>query len=208
MEIKIQAQNVGKKFGKEWIFKNINLEFQAQDKIVILGGNGSGKTTLLQVISGFVSPNQGEINYFSNNKKIEPENIKNYISLAAPYFQLIEEFTLEEIINHLRPFKPFQKNLSTTEIIDVLELEHAKHKLVKQFSSGMKQRLRLGLAILADAPILLLDEPCSNLDKQAIAWYQSLISQFAIHKTIIVCSNSIHEEYEFCNKELDLKNFK
>ena len=72
----------------------------------------------------------------------------------------------------------------------------------------MKQRVRLTLAILADCPLLLLDEPVSNLDKAAIEWYKNLINTYALHKTIVVCSNSIKEEHSFCNKELDMADYK
>lgn len=176
---------------------------------MILGGNGSGKSTLLQVISGFVSPNEGSIEfYLDSSKKIEADKLKNYISLASPYLQLIEDFTLREMVEHTQIFKPFISSLSVKEIIQLTELEHAENKLIKQFSSGMKQRLKLGLAILADAPVLLLDEPVSNLDRAAIAWYKKLIDTYTKERTVIVCSNAITEEYSFCDTQLDVMQFK
>lgn len=72
----------------------------------------------------------------------------------------------------------------------------------------MRQRVKLGLAILADCPVLLLDEPCSNLDTNAITWYQNMINEFAKHKTVIVCSNAVKEEYLFCTNRIEIESHK
>lgn len=214
MTLTISLTNLGKKFNKEWIFRGLNHEILPNQKLLILGGNGSGKSTLLQVISTFVTPNEGEVCYShldsssGSEKKIDPEKIKNYISFSSPYLQLIEDFTLTEIIEHSKMFKPFVKNMQVKEVIEMMELQSAQNKFIKQFSSGMKQRLKLGLAILADTPVLLLDEPVSNLDKNAIAWYKKLISDSTEDRTVIVCSNAIAEEYFFCDTELNVADYK
>lgn len=206
--LSIQIDGVGKKFGSEWIFRNLFYEIQPNDKIVILGGNGSGKSTLLQVISGYITPNEGAISYTFEGKLIEPDQLKNYISFASPYLQLIEDFTLSETIEHANLFKSFANKLSVKDVIEITQLGHAKKKYIKQFSSGMKQRLKLGLAVLSDTPLLLLDESVSNLDKEAINWYRQLITNYSNNRTIIVCSNNIEDEYFFCTKQLDVTNFK
>jgi ABC-type multidrug transport system ATPase subunit len=206
--VSITLNNLGKKFNREWIFKNLSYQIESDDKLVILGGNGSGKSTLLQVISGFVTPNEGELIYNSDSKLIEPEKIKNFISFASPYLQLIEEFTIEEMISHASEFKPFVHGLSTKDVLTILQLGHTKNKYIKQFSSGMKQRLKLGLAILADTPVLLLDEPVSNLDKNAILWYHQLIASYTKNRIVLVCSNAISEEHFFCTKTIDVSSYK
>ena len=206
--LSIQLNNLGKKFNSEWIFKDLSYTIQPNQKLLISGGNGSGKSTLLQVLSGFVTPNEGDIDYILNGKNIAPEKIKNYISFASPYLQLVEDLTLEEIIDHVKIYKPFLDNKTTAEIIDQIELAPAKNKYIKQFSSGMKQRLKLGLAILSDTPLLLLDEPVSNLDKNAIVWYKKLIVDHSLERTIIVCSNAVSEEHFFCETELIVTDFK
>ncbi len=206
--VSISLTNLGKKFGKEWIFRNLHHDLTAQSKTVILGGNGSGKSTLLQVISGFVVPNEGTVLYQENGKALEAEHIKNKIALASPYLQLIEDFSLLEMVEHAARFKPFQKTLSENQVIELMQLEASKNKFIKQFSSGMKQRLKLGLAVLSNAPVLFLDEPVSNLDKQAIAWYKDLVENYGKDKTVIVCSNAIEEEYFFCNQQLRMEDFK
>jgi ABC-type multidrug transport system ATPase subunit len=204
----ITLNNLGKKFNKEWIFRDLHYEIQPGQKLLILGGNGSGKSTLLQVISGFITPNAGEVIFRHGDKNVAAEKQKDLISFASPYLQLIEDFTLSEMIEHAKLFKPFAKNNSTQEILELLELTAAKDKFIKQFSSGMKQRLKLGLAILADTPVLMLDEPVSNLDKAAVAWYKDLIAQNTAHRTVLVCSNAIADEHFFCDTELNVMAYK
>ncbi len=207
--MQISLNNLGKKFGSEWIFRDLSYQINANDKVVILGGNGSGKSTLLQIISGFVSPNEGEIKYaLPNQQLIANENLKNYISFASPYLQLVDDFTLIETIEHSAIFKPFVNKLQTKEIVELIQLDHAKNKFIKQFSSGMKQRLKLGLAILSDTSLLLLDEPASNLDKEAISWYKNLITKHSADRTVIVCSNNVEDEYFLCDKKINVAEFK
>jgi ABC-type multidrug transport system ATPase subunit len=209
--ISISLNNLGKKYNREWIFRNLTHTIDPGQKVVILGGNGSGKSTLLQVISSFIVPNEGSVVYqntVSHPSAIDQDDIKNYISFASPYLQLIEDFTLLEMIEHAREFKPFIKNMSSAEIIERIEMSASKNKFIKQFSSGMKQRLKLGLAVLADTPVLLLDEPVSNLDKNAIAWFKQLITDHSSNRTVIVCSNAITDEYFFCDKEMNVMDYK
>jgi ABC-type multidrug transport system ATPase subunit len=204
----ITLAEAGKKFGNEWIFRKLNLEIHHSEKIAILGLNGSGKSTLLQALSGFLSLNEGEISYYQNEKKIDEERMYQFCSYASPYLELIEDFTLFELINHHKIYKPFINGLTHVEIIELSGLKEHQHKYIHQFSSGMKQRLKLTLALLADVPILLLDEPTSNLDKASIEWFHFLIDDYAKHKIIIVCSNSISEEYSFCSKTIYMQDFK
>jgi ABC-type multidrug transport system ATPase subunit len=208
VRVSIHINNLGKKFVNEWIFKDITLIIPPAEKLVILGANGSGKSTLLQSIASFLIPTKGEVVWKNENETIEDDTIYKHFSMASPYMELIEDFTLTETIEHQRIFKPFINNFSTAEVIKLMRLDHASEKYLKNYSSGMRQRVKLGLAILADCPVLLLDEPCSNLDANAIAWYQSMITEFAKHKTIIVCSNAVKEEYLFCTNKIEIENYK
>ncbi|MES2285937.1 MAG: ATP-binding cassette domain-containing protein [Bacteroidota bacterium] len=206
--MQIKLNNVGKRYNYEWIFRKVNYEFTSENNYVILGGNGSGKSTLLQVITGNLMQSEGEVNYTILDSKIENENIFKHLSFAAPYLDLFEEFTLAESIEFQAKFKPFYKELDTKKIIELTQLEKAKDKQLKQYSSGMKQRVRLALAILSDTPLLLLDEPTSNLDKKAIDWYQDLINNYSQNRLIFVCSNQQEYEYPFCNKQLFIEEYK
>ena len=206
--VNITVTNAGKKFGREWIFRNISLEIKQGDKLAILGLNGSGKSTLLQALTGYLQLNEGEVIFQSNDKKIDNEQHFKYISLASPYLELIEDFTLQEQIEHAAVYKPFLHVITTQHIIELSGLAAHKDKYIRLFSSGMKQRLKLTLAILADTPVLFLDEPTTNLDATVIDWYKKMIATYALKKTIVVCSNSIKEEYEFCDRIIAMEEFK
>jgi len=206
--MKIQLANVGKRYNYEWIFRNINYEFTSDSNYVILGANGSGKSTLLQVIAGNLMSSEGNISYLSGQKNIVQEHIFTHLSIATPYLDLFEEFTLEESIEFQKKFKSYYKDMDVKHLIDILQLEKAAGKQLKYFSSGMKQRVRLALAIVSQTPILLLDEPTSNLDKKGIDWYQQLIHQYSEERLIIVCSNQQELEYTFCDKQLYIEDYK
>ncbi len=211
--MQIKLNNIGKRYNYEWIFRKVDYEFTTNNNYVILGSNGSGKSTLLQVIAGNLTNSEGELKYKvksqkSKDENIEVEDIFSHLSYCAPYLDLFEEFTLIESIEFQEKFKPFQKGLSTQQIIELTGLEKSKDKQLRYYSSGMKQRVRLALAILADTPLLLLDEPTSNLDKKAIDWYQKLVHDFAKDKLIIVASNQQEYEYPFCDKQLNIEEYK
>lgn len=203
--MKIILQNIGKRFNREWIFRNVSHEFSVWNKYAILGTNGSGKSTLLQIIAGSLSQTEGEINYEHPESTIlNPESVFLHLSYAAPYLELPEEMTWKEAVRFHGKFKKFVLGFSEEKIISLSGLESSADKELRNFSSGMKQRARLSLAILSDTPLLLLDEPSTNLDQNGVKWYQNLISEFAKEKLVIVCSNYNKEEYSFCDMEFVL----
>ncbi|PWS27871.1 ABC transporter ATP-binding protein [Pedobacter yonginense] len=204
--MKISLNNVGRRFNKEWIFKNLTADFVSGQSYAILGPNGSGKSTLLSVLTGSLTPSEGEISY-SNPSEIEVESIYKYMSLAAPYLELIETFTLREIIEFHFKFKNFATGVDAKQLLSILGLEKSSNKQIRYFSSGMKQRTKLALACCADSPILFLDEPTSNLDVQGINWYRELIENFSKDKLTIIGSNQI-QEYEFCSASIQIADYK
>lgn len=206
--LKIILENLGKQYNTDWIFSELSCELSPEKPTVILGSNGSGKSTLLQVILSSTIPTIGEISYFHNGSRIAVENAFSLMAISAPYIELIEEFTLEEMISFHSRLKPVVNNLSPREITVICNLEKSRNKLIRNFSSGMKQRVKLALAILSDTPAVLLDEPSSNLDQAGIDWYNGLIRQYLTNRTVVVSSNSILHEYEFCNQQINLEDFK
>lgn len=205
--MQITLQQIGRRFNREWIFKGIDYTFDDGQSYAILGSNGSGKSTLLQVLNGSLVPSAGVLSYAHDGKPIEAENIFRHLSLAAPYLELIEEFSLSEIIDFHFQFKNYKAGLDRAAVVEILNLPGSQNKLVKYFSSGMKQRLKLALAFCSDSPMLMLDEPTSNLDTQGIDWYLALVEQYSTGRLTIVCSNQQHE-YSFCRHLLSIADYK
>ncbi len=203
----IQVQNASKRFHHEWIFKNLNLDLSAGDSIAITGGNGSGKSTLLKCLSGAIPLTSGAIQYQSGATQIVEEQWFRSLALATPYLELPEEFTLSEVLTFHFQFKNPLQQRSNAEILEILGLEKHKSKAISQFSSGMKQRVKLALAIFSEVPFLLLDEPTTNLDKQGVTWYLDLIQQFSQDRIVMICSND-PLEYDFCEKKIAMEDFK
>lgn len=203
----IRLTNAGKRYNREWIFRGLNFEFRNNIKYAVTGPNGSGKSTLLQVVAGATIFNEGDISYSSEGKKIEIENVYRYIAIAAPYLELVEEMTLTEFLQFHSGLKPWLAGFTSSAIISILQLEAAAHKQIRYFSSGMKQRVKLAQAIFSDVPVILLDEPCTNLDEEGIALYKDLIKHHCSNRLVIVSSNDI-QEYDFCETMLDMKDYK
>ena len=203
----IKLTNLGKRYNREWIFRNFSFQFAINKHYAITGPNGSGKSTLLQIIAGSVIFNEGEIVYHHFNKIIEPEKIFRKISFAAPYLDLVEEMTLSEFFNFHHKMKSWISPLDTKKIILLSGLEKSAHKQIRYFSSGMKQRVKLALAVFSNAPVVLLDEPTTNLDEAGIELYHQLIREHCKEKLLIVSSND-KQEYGFCDKVLDMLELK
>jgi ABC-type multidrug transport system ATPase subunit len=204
--MQINLSNLGKRYNYEWIFRNLTYTLESGTSYAILGHNGSGKSTLLTVLAGHNLHSEGEITYLVDGTPLAPERAYRQLSLTAPYLELVEEFTLQEMIGFHTRFKPLRGNLSHQELIERMGLQKSRNKYVKDFSSGMKQRLKLGLAIYSDTQLLILDEPTTNLDQEGIAWYQEHVEQNKQGRLIVVGSNIVHE-YSFCEHRLYITDY-
>ena len=205
---KIIIENTSKRYIKEWVFRNLSYTLTADNAYVILGSNGSGKSTLLQVVATILTPSKGKVHYYNDDIIIDPEKVYKHISIASPYMELPEEFTLAEVVDFHLKLKSFYNNISRDEFLEVCYLSQWKNKVVRNFSSGMKQRLKLALAIITMSDALFLDEPSSNLDHKGIEWYKQLIDKYRKDRIVVVCSNNIPDEFYFCNEEINIEDYK
>lgn len=222
--MKITLNDAGKRFNRDWIFRHLSYEFSSQHHYAITGPNGSGKSTLLQIIAGAIGISEGAVSYEQSDAvqtaagyhapehpavppAIPPEKAYHYLSLAAPYLELIEEMTATEFLQFHHSFKPFIPSCPILTVLAKVGLEAAANKQIRFFSSGMKQRMKLAQALFSDTPVILLDEPCTNLDAEGIALYQRLIREYGAGRLIIVSSND-RQEYDFCEKVIDITEYK
>ena len=199
--MKVIANNLGKRFNREWVFRNFNYEFESGKAYAITGPNGSGKSTLMQVLWGQMHPSSGSIQY----PILDQSEVYKSVSIAAPYLDLIDEFTLEEMVRFHFQFK--KSRLPVQVILEKIELSSSNHKTISSFSSGMRQRLKLALAFYAEADLLFLDEPCTNLDKKSIDWYVQHLKQVASTSTVFIASNQEHE-YSTAADKIDILDYK
>ena len=203
--MKIILDKVSKRFNRDWLFRNLDYQFEIANAYAIVGPNGSGKTTLLKIISGMTPCTKGEVSHIDENRTIDPDQIYRYITLAAPYMDLPEELTLREFFKFHFGLKPAANNASAADIAERVALSQAFDKPLHTFSSGMKQRVKLALGIYCTTPILLLDEPTTNLDQAGTSWYQNEIEKLSTDKILIISSNQPFE-YQFCKHIIDLNH--
>lgn len=203
----ISLSDAGKRFNREWIFRHFTYTFETGSSYAIIGPNGSGKSTLLQVLSGSMMLNTGNIQYSILNNQYSSDNIYRAVSLCAPYLELVEEMTVTEFLDFHHGFKPFLAGHTTASIISAVGLEKAKDKQMRYYSSGMKQRVKLAQCIFSDTDIVLLDEPCTNLDADGIELYQRLIREYCLNRLVVVSSND-EVEYSFCKQMISILNYK
>ena len=203
--MKLEAHTIGKRFNRDWIFKNVSIAVESCSSLAITGSNGSGKSTLLQVLSSLTVPTTGTVLFFKDTEEVDDSDLYKNISFVSPYQEIIEEMTLSELLEFHRSFKNIRiKN--STEFAMYCGINKGQNKEIRYFSSGMKQRAKLGLALLSDTPLLFLDEPTSNLDKQGSDWYLSEIKKLIGKKTILVASN-IPEEYAFAEQVIRISDY-
>lgn len=195
----LSLDNIGKRFQYHWIFRNIELSITSGQTLAIKGSNGSGKSTLLRIISGFLSPSEGQIKFQRDNKIVN--EFYRHISYAAPYVDLINQFNLSELIHFHQKFKPFRKGITEELIFDLLAFPNIDHKILKDFSSGMQQRVKLVLAVLSESELCILDEPTTNLDEEGFHWYEKLIKEYRGDSAIVIASN---ESRDFIAEDFSL----
>ncbi len=198
----IKTLNLGKRFGVQHIIRDLNLEFSSGNSYAITGPNGSGKSTLLKLLSGILPPSKGKVLYLDSGSEIPHDKWYGLISVAAPYMDVIEDFTLDESLDFHSKFLKKPKKEWKEKILQDLKFKGVENKLIRDFSSGMKQRLKLSLAFNSDSPIVFLDEPMTNLDKQGQEWYLSSLQQKK-DGILIVFSNR-QEEYRQIEKTIAL----
>lgn len=203
----ITLDNAGKKFSREWIFRALSYEFKTGSPVAVTGPNGSGKSTLVKAIAGTIPLNEGSVSYRKDGQPVPEEKWHQLVGISAPYLELIEEFTLSESIDFHVRFRPFTEGLNRDEFISRLGLEKHKNKYIRDFSSGMKQKLKLGFAFFTRNEVLILDEPTANIDQKGFKWYMEEVQKLVPERVVIISSNE-PREYIFCTEQLSVTDFK
>ncbi len=204
----IELSGAGKRYRFEWIFKGLNYTFQRGERYALLGPNGSGKSTLLKVLSGHLSLSKGKIVFRDSTRgTIDPDQVYRQVGYAAPYIELIEELTLAEALQFHARLKPLLPGLSPDGLHELLDLPRARNKELRYFSSGMKQRVKLALAVCSNAPVVLLDEPTTNLDLKSIDWFKQLVETYAGDRLLVIASND-PADLALCRQQINILDYK
>ncbi len=206
-EFSLTANNISKKFDRrKSLFENIHFILSNGKAIAITGKNGSGKSTLLKIIAGLLSASSGDIHFELNKKIIASERFNDYFGFVSPYLNLYEEFTAPEHIKLHTELKGIEFNQSRgEELLERFNLSNSKDKYISKFSSGMKQRLKLILAIYNEPPVLFLDEPYSNLDESGISIVREIIINHKSNGGGIIIATNDEREKALCDEIISLE---
>lgn len=206
--MEIEVKGVSKKYGSRWVFRDMNYHFHSGEKYALTGSNGAGKSTFLNIIVGKIPFTKGSIKYLdSQGSKVAVDDLYKHLSIATTSMNLIEEFKLAELIKFHFKFREEISQGIEKNFLEIIELQKEQKKFIKDFSSGMKQRLKIGLAILTNSDLLVLDEPGANLDEDAKEWYKDLLSKHTQNRTLIIASND-PQDYEICKHQVNIGDFK
>jgi len=204
----IEVNGAGKSYYRSWLFKDVNLKFDLSpsQKFAFLGNNGSGKSTFLLMLCGQISPTTGNILWNIDGNFLK-ENVwhQNY-ALSSPGMELPEELNLYEWFSFIQKIKPLKKGIELEYIAEICKF--SKKTLLKpiaNYSSGMKQRVKLCGNLLSAVPVSFLDEPLSNLDADGIELYHKLIEMEEAHRSIFIASND-EKEYDFVSNRYKIKD--
>ncbi len=209
MQYSIKLEDLAKIVNEsELIFKKIDFEMQSGDKVALVGPNGSGKSTLLKIIANTIKPSFGKISYALDGIEIKKDKLNEHFGFVSPYLNLYEDlFPVEhiEIIAKIRSVQMSKKQ--AVVLLEQFDLHKHQAKPIRVYSSGMKQRMKLLLAILHNPKILFLDEPFSNLDEVGINLFKDIIDNQTKFGILVIASND-EREISLSNKRINILDFK
>lgn len=204
--MKISLDSVSKRYQRHWVFRNIDGEIPAGSRMAILGQNGSGKSTLLRMLAGMQPPSSGTITHVHKDAAIAQAELFRHVTICAPGVELPEELSFEELLRFHFSFKDILPGYSIRRIIEETGLQKRRSVPIGDFSSGMRQRVKLAQALFSDTALLLLDEPCTNLDEAGVAQYIAWVERLTPGRTVVVASND-PREYSFCDTRIRISDY-
>lgn len=210
--VSIKCTTLEKSFLNKVIFKNVNLDFKEGDSIAITGRNGSGKSTLLKVLANLIKPNKGKVEIYDNGTEVIPDKVHMYLGMIAPYINLYDELTAYENLDFFFDLKCKSDKFNDKKerikyLLDKINLYSRRNDEVKNYSSGMKQRVKLAFAIINDPKILLLDEPRTNLDVEGIDLVYK-VAEEQIKNGILILATNEPEDTSLCSRIISIEDYK
>lgn len=206
-----KCKDLSKYFSHRLIFENLNFSLASGSSVGITGRNGSGKSTVIKVISGIIMPSKGECEFTHDSVQIKKENFYRHIGLMSPYLNLYDELSgfenLEFFMNLKSEKSSSEKEERINFLLESVGLFKRKKDLYKNYSSGMKQRLKLAFALLNEPELLLLDEPCSNLDKEGIEIVYKFANEQREKGMLIIATNE-ESDLQFCDSLINIEECK
>lgn len=201
----IAARDLSHRFERKWLFRSVDIDLRNGQSVALTGPNGSGKSTLLRILTGQLSPSAGEIGWTHAGKAIPNDRVYSQVAWQAPYLDLFPAFTLREAFRFYYRFKHCQL-ANFAAWAEAIHLREVADRPLQTFSSGMLQRVKVGLAVLSTAPFLVLDEPTSFMDEENAALILSLIRANQNERVVVIASN-LSQEVAHIDQRVDLRDY-
>ncbi|WP_079909396.1 ABC transporter ATP-binding protein [Paenibacillus sp. 32352] len=198
----VSVHSLTKSYGKQRGISDIELELYPGDIYGLLGPNGAGKTTLLKLITGLVRPDQGSVRLFGHDISDQFEQAMSKVGCMIESADFHDFLTADQYLRIVARFYPDLKENRIGEVLETVGLQHARSQKIKQFSTGMKQKLALAAAIMAGPELVILDEPTNGLDIEGTVMFRQLVMQCSaeLGTTFLISSHMIHELEQLCNR--------
>ncbi|MEJ2615986.1 MAG: ABC transporter ATP-binding protein, partial [Ignavibacteriaceae bacterium] len=196
----VEVKDVYKSFKTVDAVKGISLKIHKGQFIAVLGPNGAGKTTLVEMIEGIQKPDKGEILILNKHWKGNEDEIHNAIGLSLQETRFVDKLTVKETLNMFASFYELKKE-RVDQIIKLIGLEEKKKSYTVNLSGGQRQKLALGIALLNNPKILLLDEPTTGLDPNARREIWSILTELKekSHTSLILTTHYMEEAEQLCD---------
>jgi len=208
MSIGIEVRELTKRFSRYPAFTPVTFTIEPSTVFAVVGVNGAGKSTLLKILAGVLAPTKGSIQYRDNSTQLKREEIETRSALVAPYLELYPELTA---IEHLRFVADLRGKTHSDSVYKELLLhlglkEEAlsSTRYLSGFSSGMRQRVKIAMALTAEPDLLFLDEPTSNLDADGIAVVEEQIRKVVSRGTTVILATNEERERKLATSEIML----
>jgi heme exporter protein A len=212
-KIELSCESLGKKYTDKLIFKDLPLKLTNKSSLVITGKNGSGKSTLIKILANVIKESKGSYKIVVNNKEILRENFFCITGLLSPYLNLYDELTGYENLEFFYSLKSKENiNKSALEekikfILEEVNLYQRRNDYLKNYSSGMKQRLKLAFAVINEPLLLLLDEPRTNLDNEGIEIVYKFADKQKENGILVIATNET-EDTRLCEEKINIEDYK
>jgi heme exporter protein A len=191
----LQVDNVGQRFGRLLLFRRMSFELEGGASLAVTGANGSGKSTLLRILAGVLAPKAGTVTLSVDGATVPAEHHPLHVGLVAPYLNVYDDLTARENLEFLGRTRVLpQAGARIDAVLDRVGLAGRGDDLVSTYSSGMKQRVKYAAALLAEPPLLLLDEPSTNLDTVGVDMVERVMAtQQERGRLLVVATNRADE---------------
>lgn len=195
----VRVQGLWKRFGEQTAVAGIDLELPAGKFIGLVGPNGAGKTTTLSMITGLLRPDEGRIEIGGHDVWRDPVQVKSRIGVLPEGLRLFERLSGRELLAYtgrLRGLPGDEVDKRATQLLDVLGLAGSQHKLVVDYSTGMRKKIGLAAALLHNPEVLFLDEPFEGVDPVSAQTIREVLVRYTRSGATVVFSSHVMELVE------------